>query len=104
MGCDPERIIELWLRIRVKHVAFYGLWPKMTSFELWLRIANEHEEPWVVARVGECSGVSVLVVASTNGSGWIALLSDSLTSLVILGRYGLCSYLGTPPGVTVYDP
>jgi len=45
-----------------------------------------------VTRVGECAGVSVLVVASTDGSGWIALLSDSLTSLVVLGRYGLCSY------------
>jgi len=46
-----------------------------------------------VARVGECAGVSVLVVASTDGSLWIALLSESLTSLVVLGRYGLCSYL-----------
>jgi len=61
-------------------VAFYGLWPEMTSFELWLGIADEHEEPWVVARVGECAGVSVLVVASTDGSRWIALLSESLTS------------------------
>jgi len=42
-----------------------------------------------VAWVDECAGVSVLVVASTDGSGWIALLSDSLTSLVVLGRYGL---------------
>jgi len=25
-------------------------------------------------------------------------------SLVVLGRYELCSYLGTPPGVTMYDP
>ena len=57
-----------------------------------------------MARVGECAGVSVLVVASTDGSGWIALLSDSLTSLVVLGHYGLCSYSGTPPGVTVCDP
>ncbi|QCE14235.1 hypothetical protein DEO72_LG11g1234 [Vigna unguiculata] len=32
-------------RIGVKHVAFYGLWPEMTSFELWLEIADEHEEP-----------------------------------------------------------
>jgi len=57
-----------------------------------------------VARVGECASVSVLVVASTDGSGWIALLSDSLTSFVVLGRYELCSYLGTPPGVTMCDP
>ena len=49
------------------------------------------------------AGVSVLVVASTVGSRWIALFSDLLTSLVVLGRYELCSYLGTPPGVTVYD-
>jgi len=48
--------------------------------------------------------VSVLILASTDGSRWIALLSDLLTSLVVLGRYGLCSYLGTPPGVTVCDP
>jgi len=32
-------------RIGVKHVAFYGLWPRMTSLELWLGIANEHKEP-----------------------------------------------------------
>jgi len=44
-GCGPERILELWLRIGVKHVAFYGLWPGMTSLELWLGIADEHEEP-----------------------------------------------------------
>jgi len=57
-----------------------------------------------VARVDECVGVSVLVVASTDGSGWIALLNVSLMSLVVLGRYRLCLYLGTPPGVTVCDP
>ena len=57
-----------------------------------------------MARIGECASVSVLVVASTDESGWIALLSNSLTSLVVLGRYGLCSYLGTPPSVTVCDP
>ena len=28
-----------------------------------------------MARVGECAGVSVLVVASTDGSKWIVLLS-----------------------------
>jgi len=50
------------------------------------------------------ASVSVLVVASTDGSRWIALLSDLLTSLVVLGCYGLCSYLGTPPDVTVCDP
>ena len=56
-----------------------------------------------MARVGECAGVSVLVVASTDRSRWIALLSESLTSLVVMGCCGLCSYLGTPPGVTVCD-
>ena len=56
-----------------------------------------------MAWVGECAGVSVLVVASTDGSRWIALLGESLTSLVVLGRCRLCSYLGTPPGVTVCD-
>ncbi|QCD78709.1 hypothetical protein DEO72_LG1g2345 [Vigna unguiculata] len=45
MGCGPERILGLWPRIGVKHVAFYGLWPGMTSLELWLGIAEEHEEP-----------------------------------------------------------
>jgi len=25
MGCGPEHILELWLGIGVKHVAFYGL-------------------------------------------------------------------------------
>jgi len=48
--------------------------------------------------------VSVLVVASTDGSRWIVLLSDLLTSWIVLGCYGLRSYLGTPPGVTVCDP
>jgi len=49
------------------------------------------------------AGVSVLVVASTDGSREIALLSCWLTSLVVLGRYGLCSYTGTLLGVAVYD-
>ncbi|QCE03073.1 hypothetical protein DEO72_LG8g1092 [Vigna unguiculata] len=44
LGCGLKCILELWLRIGVKHVAFYGLWPRMTSLELWLRIADEHEE------------------------------------------------------------
>jgi len=37
--------IELWLRIGVKHVAFLKLWLGMTSLELCLGIADEHEEP-----------------------------------------------------------
>jgi len=47
--------LELWLGIGVKHVVFLELWFKITSFELRLRLAS-------VARV------SVLVVASTDGS------------------------------------
>jgi len=43
MGYGPERILELWLEIGVKHVTFYGLWPGM--IELWLGITDEHEEP-----------------------------------------------------------
>ena len=44
----------------VKHVPFYGLWSGMTSFELWLEIADEHEEPlsggsgWRVLPVWVC--------------------------------------------------
>jgi len=55
LGCGPEGILELWLKIRDKHVAFYGLWPIMTSLELWLGIADEHEE------------------LSSCGSGWRVL-------------------------------
>ena len=52
--------LELWLGIGVKHVIF---------LELWLGMADEHEEPlscgsgWRVLL-----DVSVLVVASTDGS------------------------------------
>ena len=67
-----------------------GGWTRGT-LELWLQLAS-------------VAGVSVLVVASTDGSRWIALLSCWLTSLVVLGRYRLCSYMGTLPGVAVYDP
>jgi len=104
MGCGPERILGLWPRIGVKHVAFYGLWPGMTSLELWLGIAEEHEEPLVVAWVGECYRCECAVCGQYVGSRWIALLSVMLTSLVVLGRYRLCSYLGTSLGVTVCDP
>ena len=37
--------LELWLRIRVKHVVFLELWLGITSLELWLGMADEHEEP-----------------------------------------------------------
>jgi len=36
--------LELRLRIGVKHVAFLGLWLRMASLELWLGMADEHEE------------------------------------------------------------
>jgi len=61
------------------------------NLELWLGLVS-------------VSGGSVLVVDSTDGSRWIALLSVLLTSLVVLGRYRLCSYLGTPPGIAMCDP
>jgi len=67
-----------------------GGWTQRT-LELWLGLAS-------------VAGVSVLVVASTDGSRWIALLSCWLTSLVVLGRYRLCSYMGTLSSVAVYDP
>jgi len=102
LGCGPEHILELWLGIGVKHVAFYGLWPKMTSFELWLGIADEHEKllscgsGWRVLLVWVCWLWPVRMGPDGFPSSVILL-----TSLVVLGRYRLCSYLGTPPGVTV---
>ena len=36
--------LELWLGIRVKHVAFLELWLIMASLELWLGMTDEHEE------------------------------------------------------------
>ena len=69
--------LELWLGIGVKHVVFLELWLEITSLELWLEIRSlEH----------------------------MVFLSSWLTSLVVLGRCELCSYMGTPPGITVYDP
>ncbi|QCE10913.1 hypothetical protein DEO72_LG10g2146 [Vigna unguiculata] len=64
MGCGLEHILELWLGIGVKHVAFYGLWPGMTSLELWLGITDEHEEPLIC------------------GSGWRVLPSWDVTDYV----------------------
>ncbi|QCD78588.1 hypothetical protein DEO72_LG1g2224 [Vigna unguiculata] len=61
------------------------------NLELWLGLVS-------------VAGGSVLVVDSTDGSRWIALLSVLLMSLVVLGRYRLCSYLGTPPDIVVCDP
>jgi len=45
MGYGLERILEVWLGIGVKHMAFYGLWPGITSLELWLGIADEQKGP-----------------------------------------------------------
>jgi len=36
--------LELWLGTGVKHVAFSEWWLRITSLELWLGIADEHEE------------------------------------------------------------
>ena len=47
--------LELWLGIGVKHVVFLELWLGIASLELWLGMAS-------------VAGVSVLVVASTDGS------------------------------------
>ena len=44
LSCGSERILELWLRIVVKHMAFLELWLGMASLELWLRMVDEHEE------------------------------------------------------------
>jgi len=95
-------------------LVFHGLWPGMYPWVvaqdrgeardiLWVVARNDF--PWVMARdsrwtrgtfelwlrLASVAGVSVLVMASTDGSRWIALLSDMLTSLVVLGRYRLCS-------------
>jgi len=37
--------LELWLEIGVKHVVFLELWLGIASLEMWLRLADEHEEP-----------------------------------------------------------
>jgi len=36
--------LELWLGIRVKHVAFLKLWLRIASLELWLGMTDEHEK------------------------------------------------------------
>ncbi|QCE00153.1 hypothetical protein DEO72_LG7g1440 [Vigna unguiculata] len=76
----------------------------MTSLKLWLGITDEHKNLELWLGLVSVIGGSVLVVANTDGSRWIALLSVLLTSLVVLGRYRLCSYLGTPSDVAVCDP
>ncbi|QCD87208.1 hypothetical protein DEO72_LG3g1742 [Vigna unguiculata] len=37
--------LGLWLGIGVKHVVFLELWLRIASLELWLGMADEHEEP-----------------------------------------------------------
>jgi len=50
----------LWLGIGVKHVVFLELWLRIASLELWLGMADEHEEPlscgstWRVLPVWVC--------------------------------------------------
>ncbi|QCD89921.1 hypothetical protein DEO72_LG4g873 [Vigna unguiculata] len=41
---ESSRLVLCVPKIGDKHVAFYGLWPGTTSLELWLGIADEHEE------------------------------------------------------------
>jgi len=55
LSCGWNVSLELWLGIGVKHVVFLELWLRITSLELWLGLAS-------------VAGVSVLVVASMNGS------------------------------------
>jgi len=95
LDLSSEHIPWVELEIGVKHVAF---------LELSSRWRMNTRNPWVELGLASVAGVSVLVVASTDGSRWIAHLSDELTSLVVLGCYEQCSYLGTPPSVMVYDP
>jgi len=102
MGRGPEHIFELWLRIGISTWHSMGCGPK------WLPWVVARDSRWTRGTLSYGSGWrvcwwSVLVVASTDGSRWISLLSESLTSLVVLGRCELCSYLGTSPGVTVWS-
>ncbi|QCD78878.1 hypothetical protein DEO72_LG1g2514 [Vigna unguiculata] len=74
-------------------MAFYGLWPGMTFLELWLEIADEHEELLSCGSVGECYRCEC---AGCGHYGWVQMDCPPqrlLTSLVVLGRYKLCSYL-----------
>ena len=48
--------------------------------------------------------MSVLVVASTDGSKWIALLNFLADEFCNLGMLRTMFVLGIPPGVTVCDP
>ena len=68
-----------WARNSISWVvARDGGWTRGT-LELWLGLAS-------------FASVSVLVVASTDGSKYISLLNNWLTILVVLGRCELCSY------------
>jgi len=44
LSCGSKRIPWVVARDKVKHVAFLKLWLRMTSLELWLEMADEHEE------------------------------------------------------------
>jgi len=45
LGVGLLVFLELWLGIGVKRVVFLELWLGITSLELWLGMADEHEEP-----------------------------------------------------------
>ena len=61
--------LELWLGIGAKHVVFLELWLGIASLELWLGMADEHEKPLSCGSGWpSVAGMSVLVVASTDGS------------------------------------
>jgi len=97
--------LELWLGIRVKHVAFLKLWLGMASLELWLGMADEHEELLSCGSGWRVLSVWVCVCCGTYG--WVhwdcppQYQSDEFGSLGTLRRLFV---LGTPPGVTKCGP
>ncbi|QCE05924.1 hypothetical protein DEO72_LG9g933 [Vigna unguiculata] len=60
--------LELWLGIEGKHVTFLELWLRMTSLELLLRMADEHEHSLSYARIGESHQRECASCASYRGS------------------------------------
>jgi len=59
--------LELWLEIGVKHMVFLELWLRITSLELSLGMADEHEELFSCLGLVSVVGVSVRVMARTTG-------------------------------------
>ncbi|QCD96839.1 hypothetical protein DEO72_LG6g1549 [Vigna unguiculata] len=92
----------LWPRIGVKHVAFYGLWPGMNFFELWLGIADEHEEPlsygsgWRVCRC-ECAGCGQY--------GWVRIDCPPTDEFGSSGTIGVkhVAFYGLWPGMNFFE-